>query len=113
MQAVESSTDTACGPVACWSISMRPRLGSRGHLRRRADLLECRLPGERKIFVGLRIVTQRRREAPILLQVMIGPTAKLGQGMLGEEFGRRPFVGDFPGGRLGAILAELEGLTHI
>src|SRR5689334_8858794 len=47
-------------------------------------------------------------EAPVILQLVVGPIAELGHGVLGEELRDCLLGGDLPSGSLGAVLAELE-----
>ena len=75
-----------------------------------ADVPERVLPGDRHVFVALRVPTHRTGEPSGLFEVVIEPAFKLGQGVPGEERFVAAFAGQFPGGRLGAVLTELGDL---
>src|SRR5579872_5252305 len=49
-------------------------------------------------------------EPALVLEVVVAPIEKLGDGVGGEEIGPAAAAGEFPQRRLGAILAKLEGV---
>ena len=82
-------------------------------LERRADLGKRLVPAARNIFVGRGIVAQRMRQAAILLEVIILPVAQFAQRVLLEKIGRGAVAGQLPRGRLGAFLAEFDGVEML
>ena len=89
---------------------VKHRLLGIARLQRRADRRERVLPGAGHIAVARGVVTQRMGEAALLFEVVVGPAPQLAHGMAGEEVGRAAMGGQFPQGRLRAVLAEFEGV---
>ncbi|MCY1332080.1 hypothetical protein D9M69_177660 [compost metagenome] len=67
------------------------------------------VPGDRAVLVGLRIVDHGVRQAPVLLQLVIGLRHQRRHRVLRKEFRRDAQAGGLRGHRLDAVLAELEG----
>ncbi len=102
-------------------VGSAPRCVELGHGRigqlaqRGPDARRRILPGDRQVFVLLRVVGHRMAEAALVLERVVGPFPEFGQCVACEEPGCRASGGSFPGHRLGAVLAELErgGMARI
>ncbi len=70
---------------------------------------ESLVPAYRHEVVGIGIVAQRFGEAAGVFQPVVAPGPQLADAVLREEFWIDALDGRFPGHRLGAVLAELEG----
>ncbi|MNV26250.1 hypothetical protein D3C71_1173670 [compost metagenome] len=68
-----------------------------------------RVPRDGLIGVAGGVVAQRMRQAAGVFQLVVAPGQQFGDGVRGEEFRRDPLLGGFPGNRLGAVFAKLEG----
>ena len=79
-------------------------------LQLRADRGEGFVPLAGHVAVGRAVVAHRMGQAALLLEIVVVPVAQLGDGMLGEEVRRAAPRGQLPQRRLGAVLAELEGV---
>ena len=73
-----------------------------------SNLLKSCCPLDRDIFVGLRVPTHGVRQAACRLQLVVIPAFQVRHLVLGEKLWRDALVCNFPGGRLGAILAKLK-----
>ena len=73
-----------------------------------ADLGDRGAPRHRHVLVASGVVAHRMGEPSGLLELAVVPGQQLGHGVAREEIRRAAMRGDLPGGRLRAVLAELE-----
>src|SRR5690606_22333034 len=73
-----------------------------------ADLGEGLLPAHCPVGVAGGVITHGVGQAALVLQVEIGPVEQFGDAVGGEEFRAAAAAGVFPGGGLGAVLAERQ-----
>ena len=74
------------------------------------DLGEGVGPFDRDILIERAVIFHGRRQAPLLLEIVVGPFEKVTDTMFGEEVPVATLGRDFPHRRLRAILAIFKGL---
>src|SRR5690606_31772414 len=72
------------------------------------DQRESRVPADGAVTVRVRVVDQRMRQAPLVLEPEVALLRELTDGVPLEQFRSRTACGGFGGHGLHAVLAELE-----